>query len=171
MKTITFEMKSLLRVTLEMTEYPELTSKRKFIRKGISILRQYTPKILRYLSRQQVLSRLGQFKIRIVTEENKNPHRVKQVFKIWIQKEKSKRVFCLICEALVIPFTGLLAPVPGPNFFFYVPALLFYYHLTSFLGLNRIDVDDLDMEIHSHDGMGLPVKEDRKIRRRPDSNR
>ena len=149
MDTITFESKSLLRISLDLTEYPELTSKKKFIRKGISILRQYTPGVLRYLSRQQVLSNLDKFKIRIITEENRNPRRVRQVFKLWIQKEKSKRILCLVFEALLIPFTGILALLPGPNFFFYVPALLFYYHLTSFLGLRRIDVDHLDIDIHA----------------------
>jgi hypothetical protein len=149
MDTITFESKSLLRISLDLTEYPELTSKKKFIRKGISILRQYTPGVLRYLSRQQVLSNLDKFKIRIITDENRNPRRVRQVFKLWIQKEKSKRILCLVFEALIIPLTGILALLPGPNFFFYVPALLFYYHLTSFLGLRRIDVDHLDIDIHA----------------------
>lgn len=148
MKTITFDMKSFLRVPLVLTDYPELTSKKKFIQKGIAILRQNTPGVLRYLSRQQVLSRLNQFKIRIITEK-KNPHRVRKTLKIWIQKEKTKRLICLIIEAVIIPFTGILAFLPGPNFFFYVPALLFYYHLTSFLGLKKIDVDTLDLEICS----------------------
>ena len=147
MKTITFEMKSLLRISLYLTEYPELTSKRKFVKKGISILRQYTPKILKYLSHQQVLSNLGKFKIRIITEDNKDLRKVKQVFKLWIQKEKSKRIICLIIEAILIPFTAVLAILPGPNFFFYVPMLLFYYHLMSFLGLKKVDVDHLDIEI------------------------
>jgi hypothetical protein len=147
MKTITFEMKSLLRISLYLTEYPELTSKRKFVEKGIAILRQYTPKILKYLSHQQVLSNLGQFKIRIITEDKKDLRKVRQVFKLWIQKEKSKRIICLIIEAILIPFTAVLAILPGPNFFFYVPALLFYYHLMSFLGLKKVNVDRLNIEI------------------------
>ena len=148
MKTITFEIKSLLRISLDLTEYPELDSKRKFIRKGISILRQYTPGVLNYLSRQQVLSNMDKFKIRIVTEEKRSLRRIRQVFRLWIQKEKTKRIIFLVFEAILIPFTGILAFLPGPNFFFYVPALLFYYHLTSFLGLKKIDVDHLDIEIH-----------------------
>ncbi len=147
MKTITFEMKSLLRISLYLTEYPELTSKRKFVEKGIAILRQYTPKILKYLSHQQVLSNLDQFKIRIITEDKKDLRKVRQVFKLWIQKEKSKRIICLIIEAILIQFTAVLAILPGPNFFFYVPALLFYYHLMSFLGLKKVDVDRLNIEI------------------------
>lgn len=147
MKTITFEIKSLLRISLDLTEYPELTSKKKFIRKGISILRQYTPGVLNYLSRQQVMSNLDKFKIRIITGEKRSLHRVRQVFSLWIQKEKTKRIIFLVFEAILIPFTGILALLPGPNFFFYVPALLFYYHLTSFLGLKKIDADHLDLEI------------------------
>jgi hypothetical protein len=147
MSTITFEMKSRLRIQLNLTKYPELSSKKKFIQKGINILRQYTPRILKYLSRQQVMADLKNYQIIIKTSEKKGQKKIKHNFRLWIQKEKSKRFIWLIIDALVIRFTGFLAILPGPNFFFYVPALLFYYHLNSFLGLRKIDIDRLDIRI------------------------
>lgn len=149
MPVITFEIMSLFRIQLILTRYPELSSNKKFIQKGIRILRQYTPGILKYLSRQNVLANLDRYDIIIKTDKKRDREKVKHHFGLWIQKEKSKRIICLIVEALFIPFTGLLAILPGPNFFFYVPALLFYYHLISFLGLKRIDVDKLNLEIQS----------------------
>jgi len=147
MNEITFEIKSFLRFRLDLTDYPELSSKKKFVQKGINILRQYTPRVLKYLSRQQVLANLKNYQINIKTIEKKDIKKIRHTFRLWIQKEKSKRFFCLIFEALVIPFTGFLAILPGPNFFFYVPALLFYYHLISYLGLKKIEVEELDITI------------------------
>ncbi len=149
MPIITFEIISLFRIQLNLTRYPELSSKKKFIQKGIRILRQYTPGILKYLSRQHVIANLSHFDIVILTDKKRNRERIKHYFRLWIQKEKSKRIIYLIFEAIIIPFTGILAILPGPNFFFYVPALLFYYHLVSFLGLKKIDVDKLNLKIRS----------------------
>ena len=53
-----------------------------------------------------------------------------------------------VLEALVIPLTPFLALLPGPNIFFYVPALLLYFHYRSYKGLKRTDVDKLSLEIH-----------------------
>jgi hypothetical protein len=149
MPIITFEIISLFRIQLNLTRYPELSSKKKFIQKGIRILRQYSPGILKYLSRQHVIANLSHFDIVILTDKKRNRERIKHYFRLWIQKEKSKRIIYLIFEAIIIPFTGILAILPGPNFFFYVPALLFYYHLVSFLGLKKIDVDKLNLKIRS----------------------
>jgi len=53
----------------------------------------------------------------------------------------------VVIEGVILPFTPVLALLPGPNIFFYVPALLFYYHLRSFLGLKKLQVDELDIEV------------------------
>lgn len=150
MNTITFKIKSLLRFSMDLTEYPDLTSKKKFIQKGINILRQYTPRVLKYLSRQQVIANLSKYQILIKSEEKKDLNKIKSIFRFWIQKEKSKRFLFLIIEAIILPFSGILAILPGPNFFFYVPALLFYYHFVSFRELKKINIDLLDIKIIPH---------------------
>ena len=147
MNRITFEMKSLIRISLELSEYPELSSRVKLVQKGIQVLKQKFPSLLKYLSRQQVLSNLNQYHITIKVLGAKHKRRVKRMFKLWLKKEKSKRIACLIIEAIIIPFTGILVPIPGPNFFFYALAVLFYYHLISFLGLKKVNVDQLNLNI------------------------
>lgn len=149
MPVITFEIISRFRWQVNLTEYPELSSDWKFVQRGIQILRQYTPRILKYLSSQQALANLNRYDIIIKTDTSQDRGKIKHHFRLWIQKEKSKRIICLAIEALLIPFSGILAILPGPNFFFYVPALLFYYHLVSFLGLKKIDVDKLNLEIQT----------------------
>lgn len=148
MEKLTFEIKSLLNIEVELTSYPVLTSKKPFIQKGIEILKRYTPKLLKYLSKEQVLANLKNYHIEVITNEKMNQKKIKHIFRLWIQKEKSKRILFIIVEALIIPFTGLLAILPGPNFFFYVPALLLYYHLVTFLGLRKINLDDLLFELN-----------------------
>ena len=130
-----------------MVQYPELTSPKKWIQKGIDILKKHTPKVLNYLSKQKVMSQLKECKIIIETEKNTKDKHIKTIFKIWIQKEKMKRLTLVIIECIILPFTAILALLPGPNIFFYVPALLLYYHLTAYLGLQKIDVDELNIEI------------------------
>jgi len=147
MDQVTFEIKSLLSFKLEMVTYPELTSPKHWVQKGLGILKQYAPKVLHFLSREHILAKLNKCSIILETEKDTDPQKVKFAFKIWLQKEKVKRLFYVIIEALLIPFTGILALLPGPNFFFYIPALLFYYHFMSLLSLRKIDVDELDITV------------------------
>jgi len=153
MKKVTFEIRSLLGFKMEMVRYPELTSPKKWIQKGIDILKKHVPKFLNYLSRQKTLSHLLECSVFIKTERDTKDSTIKRIFKVWVQKEKFKRLIFVIVEGSILPFTPILALLPGPNVFFYVPALLFYYHLTSYLGLRKVDVDELDITIiHEHEG-------------------
>jgi hypothetical protein len=147
MKTITFEIKSLLKFKLDMVEFPELSSPKKWVQKGIDILKNHAPKVLKYLSRQKILAELSCYDIRLETTKAIDDDDMKRVFKIWIQKEKMKRLIFVVIEGIILPFTPILAILPGPNIFFYVPALLFYYHFRSYRGLKKVDVDDLNIEI------------------------
>lgn len=147
MKSVTFEIRSRLKFQLDMVVFPELTSPRKWVQKGINVLKNHTPKVLRYLSRQKIMSELKDHKIILETVKPIKDKHVKRLFKIWIHKEKGKRLILVIIEGLLLPFTPVLALLPGPNIFFYIPALLFYYHLRSFLGLKRLHVNELDIEV------------------------
>lgn len=147
MEKITFEIKSLLKLKLNLVEYPEISSRKRWVQKGINILKQYAPGVLSYLSRESILAKLKECDIVLKTEKKTKEKRVRLVFKIWLNKEKAKRLFLVVIEALLIPFTGFLALLPGPNFFFYVPALLFYYHFTSYRSLCKVDVDELNIEV------------------------
>jgi hypothetical protein len=150
MEKITFEIKSLLKLRLSLIEYPELKSHKRWIQKGINVLKQYAPRVLDYLSKESVLAKLKECDIVLKSESTGEKAKKKKVilfFKTWLNKEKAKRLALVIIEALLIPFTGVLAVLPGPNFFFYVPALLFYYHFKTYRSLCKVDVDELNIEI------------------------
>ena len=147
MKVITFEIKSRLKFQLDMIEFPEISSSKKWIQKGIDILKKNAPKVLKYLSRQKIMAELKNHKIILETTKPIKSRHVERLFNIWIQKEKMKRLILVVIEGIILPFTPFLALLPGPNVFFYIPALLFYYHLRSFLGLRKINVNELDIEV------------------------
>lgn len=147
MKTITFEINSLSKFQLEMVEFPELSSPRHLIQKGITILKNYAPRVLRYLSRQHILAELQEYKIILKTARLMDDNHIKKTFRSWIRKEMMKRLGLVIGEGIILPFTPFLALLPGPNIFFYIPALLFYYHLRSYLGLRKIHVNELDIKV------------------------
>jgi hypothetical protein len=153
MKSITFEIKSLLKFQLELVEFPGLSSPKHWVQKGIDILEKKAPGVLKYLSRQKIMAELWGYKIILKTAGAIADEHVKKLFKIWIQKEKMKRLVLLVIEGLILPFTPFLAVLPGPNIFFYVPALLFYYHFRSYRGLRKVHVKDLNIEVIHHKRM------------------
>jgi hypothetical protein len=59
-------------------------------------------------------------------------------FILWLNKCRTSRIAVLIGEALLLPITGLLVPIPGPNVAFYALALLIITHWQSFRGVHAL---------------------------------
>jgi len=57
-------------------------------------------------------------------------------FRLFLLKQRTTRIFILIGETLLLPFSALTMPLPGPNIFFYVLALLMITHWQSFRGIH-----------------------------------
>lgn len=167
-KQVTFVISHFLGFKMEMVNFPELSSPKRWVQKGIDLLKKHAPKVLAYLSKQRVLAQLADYKVKIeiipkrrrkkrkrwwrrrkknFTATERRKRWTKRTFKVWVQKERGKRLIFVLLEAMIIPLTPFMALLPGPNVFFYIPALLLYYHYTSFRGLSKVDVDHLDLEI------------------------
>ncbi len=148
-ETIIIEVASLIRMKMDLVEYPELSSNVRWVQKGIDILKQKTPRVAAYLGKQTVLARLLEFRVVLRTQRKYKRKRVIRAFNLWIKKEKVKCLVLSLLEAMVIPLTPVLALLPGPNVFFYVPALLLYFHYRAYKGLKRADrgVLSIDVEI------------------------
>lgn len=58
-------------------------------------------------------------------------------FYFFLQRQRTKHVFFLIGEAILLPISGLAALLPGPNVFFGVLALLMITHWQALKGINR----------------------------------
>lgn len=59
-------------------------------------------------------------------------------FHFFLHKKRTERLFIVIGEALLIPVTGLLVLLPGPNVAFYAIALLLITHWLAFRGIRRL---------------------------------
>jgi hypothetical protein len=77
-----------------------------------------------------------------ILEEERIDHR----FRIFLHKKRSKRLLTLVGEGLLLPFTALTMPLPGPNVTFYALALLIITHWQSFRGVRAFLKKDLDFE-------------------------
>ena len=130
-----------------MSEYPELTSNKKWVQKALTLLKDKTPKILTYLSRQKAMANLKNVKVILKSEKPRKEGKVKLAFKIWLKKEKGKLLFQLIILGIILPVTPLLAILPGPNVFFYIPFLLFYFAWLSYKGLQKIEVEKMEIQV------------------------
>jgi hypothetical protein len=64
--------------------------------------------------------------------------RLKIKFFLFLQKQRTKHLFLLLGEAVLLPVSGLMALLPGPNVFFGVLALIMYTHWQAFKGINKI---------------------------------
>lgn len=148
MKTVTFDIISVIKFKLDIIKYEKISSKIGWVQKGIEVTSKHFPGVINYLSKQSILANLYNCKIVIESEKKRSREFINKLFSIWIRKERVKRRIFVIIEAILIPFTAILALLPGPNMFFYVPALLLYYHWKSLSGLKKLDLDNLELEIH-----------------------
>jgi hypothetical protein len=95
----------------------------------------------RMLRQEQAFARalkLEEPEIRILYSGIADEHKIHHRFSFFLQRQRSKRVFYLIGEALLVPLTALLMPLPGPNVAFYVVALLLITHWLSIRGVRAI---------------------------------
>ncbi|MBM3292926.1 MAG: hypothetical protein FJY82_00215 [Candidatus Aminicenantes bacterium] len=59
-------------------------------------------------------------------------------FHYFLHKKRTQRLFIVVGEALLVPLTGFLVWLPGPNVAFYAVALLLITHWLSFRGIRRL---------------------------------
>ena len=59
-------------------------------------------------------------------------------FYLFLQKKRSQHVLLLILEAILLPISGVLAFLPGPNVFFGVLALIMITHWQALRGINHL---------------------------------
>jgi len=59
-------------------------------------------------------------------------------FYFFLQKQRTKHIILLIGETLLLPISGFMAILPGPNVFFGVLALIMITHWQSIRGINKL---------------------------------
>lgn len=95
----------------------------------------------RILRQEQAFGRalkIQEDKIQIFHSGRLEEKRIRTKFYFFLQKQRTKHIFLLIGETLLLPISGLAALLPGPNVFFGVLALLMITHWQALRGINRI---------------------------------
>jgi len=82
--------------------------------------------------------RIDEREVRIFYSGIADEHKIHHRFNFFLQRQRTKRLIYLIGEAILVPLTGLLVLLPGPNLAFYVVALLFITHWLSIRGVRAI---------------------------------
>jgi hypothetical protein len=95
----------------------------------------------RMLRQEQAFARalkLEAPEMRIIYSGIADERKINHTFNFFLQRQRTKRIAYLIGEALLVPLTALLIPLPGPNVAFYVVALLLITHWLSVRGVRAI---------------------------------
>lgn len=95
----------------------------------------------RVLSQEQAFEKVLQIEgtdLEIFHSGLRSEKRIRTKFFFFIQRQRTRHVFTIIGEALLLPFSGLMALLPGPNVFFGFLALILYTHWMGLRGINRL---------------------------------
>jgi hypothetical protein len=95
----------------------------------------------RILAQEQALARvlkLEEDTIQIYHAGRLDEKKIKRSLFLFIQKQRGKHTILLIGESILIPVTGLMALLPGPNVFFGVLALVWITHWQALRGINKL---------------------------------
>lgn len=93
------------------------------------------PRILRQEQAFQNCTKTEDGPVPIHYPENLGEKKVRRRFFFFLQKQKSKHILLLAGETILLPLSGLMALLPGPNVFFGVLALLMYTHWQAMRGI------------------------------------
>ena len=96
------------------------------------------PKVLRQEQAFIRILKLEDDKIQIYYSGGFSEKKIKRKFYFYLQRQRSKHLLLLILEAILLPISGLMMLLPGPNVFFGVLALIMITHWQAYRGINRL---------------------------------
>ena len=96
------------------------------------------PRTLRQEQAFERILKISDDSISIHYAEESGPRKIRMRFFFYLQKQRSKHLFLLLAELLLLPISGLMALLPGPNVFFGFLALILITHWQAFRGINEL---------------------------------
>jgi hypothetical protein len=81
--------------------------------------------------------RPGEGPLRVLHAGRQDDRVVRARLFLFLQRQRTRHVALLVAEAILVPFTGLIALLPGPNIVFYVLAIIMVIQWQALRGLNR----------------------------------
>ncbi len=147
MEKITIFLSAASELEIHLRDFPELSSENKLVKKSLAMVKRYTPGILRYLSKQRTLAHLPAYLIEIHSEREISESEVRRRLGKWLRSKMIRRLFYVLSELVVMPFTAFVALLPGPNVVFYLLFVLFYFHFKALLSLRKIKIAELNISL------------------------
>ena len=147
MEKIEIEIVSAAKIKLELRSFPELTSEHKLVVKGLRIIKQYLPGLMRYIAKQKVMAHMPTYQIEVKAREKTDINQARSLLEHWLRRKKNRRLAYAAIELILMPFSAFIAVLPGPNVAFYLLFILFYFHLKAFLSLRKMDIEKLDITL------------------------
>lgn len=95
----------------------------------------------RIFRQEQALDRAGKWKdgaLRILHSGRLEDNKIRQKFHSFLRRQWTSHVLILAGEALLLPVSAVAAVLPGPNFFFYVLAVLMIVQFQAVQGIRRL---------------------------------
>jgi hypothetical protein len=95
----------------------------------------------RILAQEQAFARVLKIRedsVEIFHSGRLDEKRLKRKFSLFLQKQRTKHILLLSGETVLLPISGLMALLPGPNIFFGVLALIMFTHWQSLKGINAL---------------------------------
>jgi hypothetical protein len=75
--------------------------------------------------------------------------RIRLRFSLFLVKQRTKHIVILIGETLLLPLSGLVGLLPGPNVAFAALAIMMYTHWRALRGINRLSLKKHDFPVAS----------------------
>ncbi len=126
------------------------------------------PRILRQEQAFEKALKMTSKEVSIHHAEGITTKKIKRRFFFFLQKQRTKHILLLAGETILLPVSGLLALLPGPNVFFGFLALIMITHWQALRGINRLRkltprfvasalLNDWEHTIQSGDSVGYPA--------------
>ena len=99
----------------------------------------------RILAQEQAFSRVRKIEeetIEIYFSGRLDEKKIRRRFFLFIQKHRTKHTLLLIGESILLPVSGFMALLPGPNIFFGFLALIVITHWQALKGINTLSRKD-----------------------------
>jgi hypothetical protein len=94
----------------------------------------------RFLSREQAFEKILDQSPATVTihHSGSSPKKIRTRFFFYLQRQRTLHTLLLILETLLLPLSGLMALLPGPNVFFAALALIMITQWRALRGINHL---------------------------------
>jgi hypothetical protein len=127
-----FSSESLSQIKVKSSRWKELWE---LAKKKLLLL---PPRVLRQEQAFGKVLKLKENKIQVFHSGRLDENKIKTKFYFFLQKQRTKHIFLLSGETVLLPISGLAALLPGPNVFFGYLALLMITQWQALKGINRL---------------------------------